>query len=531
VTLSHPEVTRQGDAPQLHRLLACLSLALVIGATWSDSLHASFQFDDWNVIVYDPRVHGFSAWWHSLPGIRAVLKLSYALNYEFGATVVGFRLFNVGIHLVNTLLVFGLLSRRGPLFAALLVAAVFALDPVQTEAVTYISGRSSSLVALPCLCALWLWELALEQRNPRWTHIAGVACYGLALGIKETAWVLPAAIALWHITRPTPATQPALGTQPIPATRPTPGTQSPRATQPASSLRPSERHALVGYSAMALIAVVVALSSPTYRHLLQTSLTTRSIQDNLSLQVQAWGFLCRELTRLVGLNADPPLGEVASSAALPVILWATAWSSLAIAAWRARQRSPQFTFGVLWFFLWLLPTNSLLPRLDVANDRQLYLALIGPVWILAVAITPMTFGRPGCRWAALALLTLALGAAAHSRNSVYGTEVAFWQDALERSPTNARAANNLGFAYALECREDAAEREFERAIALQPGDFRARVNLRFLRERAISAQNLLGARITPARPRDVRSLPGIRVLLPGIRDCAPALSGNAPAAE
>lgn len=517
MALSHPEVTQQGDARQLHLLLACLSLALVIGATWSDSLHASFQFDDWNVIVYDPRVHGFSAWWHSLPGIRAVLKLSYALNYEFGATVVGFRLLNVGIHLVNTLLVFGLLSRRGPLFSALLVAAVFALDPVQTEAVTYISGRSSSLVALPCLCALWLWELALEQRNPRWTHIAGVACYGLALGIKETAWVLPAAIGLCHFTRPAPATELA------------PDTRHASVTEPSPGLRPSERNALFAYVAVALIAAVVALASPTYRHLLQTSLTTRSIQDNLSLQVQAWGFLCLELTRLVGLNADPPLGEVASSAALPVILWATAWSSLAIAAWRARQRSPQFTFGVLWFFLWLLPTNSLLPRLDAANERQLYLALIGPVWILAVAITPMTFGRPGCRWAALALLTLALGAAAHSRNSIYRTEVAFWQDALDRSPTNARAANNLGFAYALECREDAAEREFERAIALQPQDFRARVNLRFLRERAISAQNLPGARITPAR--DVRSVPGIRVLLPGIRDCAPALSGNAPAAE
>ena len=35
-------------------------------------------------------------------------------------------------------------------------------------------------------------------------------------------------------------------------------------------------------------------------------------------------------------------------------------------------------FSVLWFFLWLAPTNSFIPRLDVANDRQLYVALIGP---------------------------------------------------------------------------------------------------------------------------------------------------------
>lgn len=466
--------------PSCPRLLACVALVLAIAATWSGSLNASFQFDDWNVIVHDTRVHSLSAWWHSLPGIRAVLKLSYALNFELGTSAVGFRLFNIGVHLLNTLLVFSLLSRRGPLFAALLVAAVFALDPVQTEAVTYISGRSSSFVALPCLAALWCWELALDQPNPRWTHAAGVTCYILALAIKETAWILPAAVVLWHFTRRQP-----LAAAPDRERRP--GPTAPAGASPSRAIRRSEGHALLAYAAVALIAAVVALASPTYRHLLQTSLTTRSIQDNLSLQVQAWGFLSLELIRLAGLNADPPLADVASSAGLPAILWAITWSSLAIVACRARQRSPQLTFGVLWFFLWLLPTNSLLPRLDAANDRQLYLALIGPVWILAVAITHTTFGHSAYRWAALAVLTLVLGAAAHSRNSIYRTEVAFWQDALERSPANARAANNLGFAYELECRVAEATRQFERAIALQPDDFRARVNLRFLHARATPA--------------------------------------------
>ena len=77
---------------------------------WWPSLTASFQFDDWNVIVDEPRVHSLAAWWHSMPGIRPLLKLSYALNFAASEEAAGFRIVNMLIHALNATLVYWLLD-------------------------------------------------------------------------------------------------------------------------------------------------------------------------------------------------------------------------------------------------------------------------------------------------------------------------------------------------------------------------------------------------------------------------------------
>ena len=59
-------------------------LAAAIALVYLPSLGASFQFDDWNVIVRDPRVQSLAAWLASMPGTRPLLKLSFALNHELG---------------------------------------------------------------------------------------------------------------------------------------------------------------------------------------------------------------------------------------------------------------------------------------------------------------------------------------------------------------------------------------------------------------------------------------------------------------
>ena len=450
-------ITKSGAHTIAPFALAAL-LVLAIALAWFGSYEASFQFDDWNVIVKDLRVQSLSAWWHSLPGIRAGLKLSYALNYEFGADPSTFREFNIAVHALNTILVFSLLRRRGSNPAALAAAAVFALAPVQTEAVTYICGRSSSLVALPCLLSLWCWEAALQrpERRAMFLHAAGVACYLIALSVKETAIVLPLALLVW---------------------------------------RPGKHRALWAYASVAALALVAALASPTYRHLLLASLQTGSLLDNLAAQAQAWGFLLQELVRLSSLNADPQLRDVAADNAFGAAFWILVWAAVLTLAWARRKRTPELTFAVLWFGVWLLPTNSLLPRLDIANDRQLYMALIGPAWLLGQAIADLAARRPRLAWAAVALLAVTLGVATRERNLVYRSEVSFWQDALQRSPSNARAANNLGVAYAVACRDADASRAFEQSIAANPNDFRARINLRFLRDNALTRRDASGCRL------------------------------------
>ena len=50
--------------------LAVLLVVAAVAAAYANALGASFQFDDWNVVVRDARVQSLAAWWHSMPGIR-----------------------------------------------------------------------------------------------------------------------------------------------------------------------------------------------------------------------------------------------------------------------------------------------------------------------------------------------------------------------------------------------------------------------------------------------------------------------------
>ncbi|HEX5361883.1 MAG TPA: hypothetical protein VFW49_12510, partial [Fluviicoccus sp.] len=113
---------------------------------WLPALSGPFQFDDYNVIVNQPAVHNLDAWRQSLPGIRPLLKLSYTLNWLISPEAFGFHLTNLLIHVLNGWLLYVWLGRSGrfspPL--PLLIALLWFLHPAQTEAVTYIAGRSVS---------------------------------------------------------------------------------------------------------------------------------------------------------------------------------------------------------------------------------------------------------------------------------------------------------------------------------------------------------------------------------------------------
>lgn len=483
-------------------------LAAIVLGLWWPALGASFQFDDWNVIVRDPRVQSPAAWLDSMPGIRPLLKLSFALNHALDAGPAAFRAFNLLVHALNAALLLRLLGEFGrrlglpgpqAAFAALVGAVVFALHPVQTEAVTYVSGRSVSLAALPCLLALACWLRGTDARmdgGARTTHLTArgwrggaLLAFAVALGVRETTIVLPLALLLWAATEPEAARMHAVP--------PPPPSLSPPPPPPLPPPSRIDWRALAPLLALALLALAVAFAWAPYRRLIDTSLAIRPVGVNLMTQAHALGYLALQLLRPWGMNADPALPVTTRLDAATALL-VLAWLLVTAVGLAARRRYPVLAFGLLWFLLWLAPTNSLLPRYDVANDRQLYLALIGPAWLLgygvavggrrlarrAPAAHVATVARAGAVLLAATLATL-LATATLQRNRVYADEILFWEDAAARTPGNARAANNLGMAYAYACRDADAAAQFQRALHLQPGYHRARINLRLLRAGAL----------------------------------------------
>lgn len=402
-------------------------LVAAVGATYANALTASFQFDDWNVIVHEPKVHSLAAWWASMPGIRPLLKLTYALNYTISPGPMLFHLENIGIHAVNACLVFALLAKGTTRATGLMAALIFALHPVQTEAVTYVTGRSCSLSAMLVLLALLLSS---------WLSPACLAC---AIAVKETAVMAIVPLFL--------------------------------------------RKRRVAYFAVLAGAAAAALASPVYRHLLAVSLGARTFGVNLITQAHGVGYLIGQLVRFDRLNADP---------ALPVIATWNWWvtvnvlvlASLVAAGFALLEKHRHLGYAILWFFLWLAPTNSLLPRLDVANDRQLYLALAGPAFLVAYGLAAMV-KRRGAFVAVATVLCVVLAAATHVRNRVYADQVAFWEDVTTKSPWNARGFNNLGYALAVAHRDEEADAALVKALELDPEYVRAAVNLKLLRQGAL----------------------------------------------
>ncbi|MCU0759406.1 MAG: hypothetical protein MUF07_09485 [Steroidobacteraceae bacterium] len=459
-------MSAEARAPLAPERGPALLLAAAVVATWLPSLGASFQFDDWNVIVRDPRVQSLGAWFASMPGTRPLLKLGYAVGNELGSGPAGFRAFNVAVHALNALLVLGLLRglgrrlalpERQAALAALAGATVFALHPVQTEAVTYASGGSTALAALFALGALLAWLRGLDTATEARWRVISLALFVAALGVKETVAALPLVMAAWLLA----------------------------AGDAASIPRRVAPHLLP-----LLAGLLVLLAWPPYRAVLDGSLEARTLGETLLSQVNGVAWLLGQLLRFDRLNADPAM-PTATRVDAALALRAAALLALAAGGALLLRRRRPAGFAIAWFFLWLLPTNSVVPRLDLVNDRQLYLPIVGPAWLLGLLLAAPFGARTGAapRWQHLALgaLALLLAAATLVRNRVYADEVTFWQDVARKSPHNPRAANNLGYAYALACREPEALAEFERAMRLDPADYRAPINHRLLSEGALFA--------------------------------------------
>ncbi len=439
-------------------------LPVLVLLIYLPSLASPFQFDDYNVIVENPAVHSLAAWWRSMPGIRPLLKLSYALNWVTVPEPAAFRLVNIGLHAVNALLVWRLLCefarlRTLPPGVPLMTAALFALHPIQTEAVTYVCGRSVTLMACFYLGSLLAWMVAMRTGHLRWKLTAGVA-FLCAFLSKETALILPLAAWLISAVLPPPAFK--------------------------ADLKPARR-AWRGLLLVAAAAIAFLLMLPAYRDFLSAGLAQRPPVDNLALQANAVFYLASHLLWPAGMNADPALPTAVQWDALLAWQGLLLSALLVLAALALRQRSLAGVC-VLWFLLHLAPTNSLLPRVDVANDRQLYLASIGVfaalAWAMALAIDWLrkrsrAISGPArlLPWLPAMLLVAMAGWQTIERNRVYRSEVAFWEDVTRNAPWNARAYNNLGYARQLAGQYREARAAYQHALTLKPSLSQAHWNL------------------------------------------------------
>jgi protein O-mannosyl-transferase len=434
--------------------VALLGLLLILA--YGHALNFPFQFDDYNVIVDQPKVHSLSAWWQSMPGIRPLLKLTYALNWQLDQSPRFFRLLNLICHFFTSLLVWRLSLALLPDLLknstqhhqiAALAALLFALHPAHTEAVTYICGRSTALSALFCMASLLLFLKAKSNQKLAY-FVAALVLWLLAVMVKEIAVILPAIVILigWFT---------------------------------GSGNFFSQKIKSLCVAALAVATFIYLYTLPQYQRLLQQIFDTQSLAHQFFSQPAAHVHYLTQTLFGLNLNIDYAPASANTIYNLPCL---AGLILLGYSAFRFREKYALFSFAVFWWFIFLAPTNSFIPRLDWVNDRQIYLASIAPILFFSANVIVFSEKINQIKWMPKTVFILILLGATWLRNWDYESEVTLWQSSVRQQANNARAWNNLGYAYLQLHQKQEAVKALENALELNPDYHKAFYNLKLARD-------------------------------------------------
>jgi tetratricopeptide (TPR) repeat protein len=439
--------------PRTFLLLVPLLLAVLAYARVQDG---EFVFDDFRVVKELPRVDPSAALADFpralLHGGRPTTELTFLLDGAGGdPSPSTFHRTSLGLHLAVVILVYllarAILRRAGRVEVdgvALVVAGIFALHPLQSEAVSYVSQRSEVLASGLYVAALLVLLLA-DRRGPGWKGAAlgagALALSTLGMGAKQIVVTLPVAFLLLVLVVP-------------PAGKG--GGRSP------------------GWWRVALVLPIALVDAVLVRGILRSvegrgdagfSVPGSDPGSYFLTQWRAVATYVRLLAWPAGQNADwsfPLSRRLSDPAVLGAgLLLAAMLAGAVLLWWRSRDRegpaaagARAAAFGIAWFFLLLAPTSTFVPIADVLVERRVYLAAFGLIlaavlggeWVLDRAVAP-----PRRTWvAAVAVggIWIALAVALHRRNAVWETELAYWSDAVSKSPGKARPRLGLGGALA-----------------------------------------------------------------------------------
>ena len=445
---------------------------LLAAAAYARVLDGEFQLDDLHAVLGSPAARDLATALRQLPGAllqggRPVADLTFALDHAVGGTAPrAYHLTSLAIHLGVGVLVYALARKvlrlagavSGP-WTALAVAGLFALHPLQSQAVSYVVQRSEVLASGLYLLALLLL-LEAERPGRGWRSVAswagGLAAFALALGTKPIAVTLPMAWLLLAWMVPNPEGRRELASWPW---------------------RLAMAAPLVALDALGGLAVVRGLAGQTSAGFDMPGLSPASYF------LSQWKVVATYLRLLAwpagqNLEWDVPVARSLSDpgvVASGLVLLGLVTVAGAMFAWSRRRWNAGgaagrvASYGVLWFFLVLAPTSSVVPLDDLLMEHRVYLASFGILLALGVGGERLLARLRWRRAVAAGLvvaLWCALALALHRRNAAWETRLSMALDSVARSPRKARVHVNLGHALAESGDLDAAVREYRLALAL-----------------------------------------------------------------
>jgi len=423
--------------PWLIRVVACVPVLAAL-VTYAPHLDGAFLFDDVPTVVENQAIHegnwmkaAFGEPPHSPISNRPLTAITFVVNHSInGLNPRGYHVFSLAVHLANTALLFGIVRRtlRGPvlggvfdtpmaLFTAAGLALPWAVHPLSSEAVTYITQRTTLLMSFFMLLAIYclLRGIRSPERRGRWDAGAVAACVGGMMS-KEEFIAVPLLLILFERAYLYPSWS-------------------------AMKERTGQYGRLV--ATMLVVGICIGMGPPN-----------ETVGYKTVPRATAWEWLMTQSQVIVhylrlAILPHPLRGvydwavvESFSEAVVPglvvlALLGATVYLSLTRPWWG--------WIGAM-FFLLLAPTSSIMPIIsEVAAERRMYLPVL--IWTVPTVIfftLLLDYRRrrynPSLATCAAVLFVLVVipnglamyAAAEHA--ATFRTEAAFWADAIKKNP-------------------------------------------------------------------------------------------------
>lgn len=415
-----------------------------------NSFRGEFVFDDVNSIIYQENIKNtinISEIWNNNK-TRFIPYLTFALNYHLDKyNPVGYHIVNFVIHILNAFLVFLFVRflQNTPLFSKtklnsqkllpFLVAILFTVHPIQTQAVNFISQRSALFAAF-----FYLSTLILYLKRRILPYLLSLVTLVLALISKENSYTLALSVVFCDFLF----------------------FPKKRLTERTFRILP---YFLITFFVFALIYLrgqinpVAKISSLNMLHDVKISRG-----DYMLTQINVMRTYLRLMIMPVNQNIDYDFPVSRNFPDKQLFLSALIIIGVIFTAVKAYKKNPLLTFGVFLFFIAMLIESSIIPIKDVIFEHRLYLPTVG--FFLAISSIIVTYKNKKYKYFFITIIILLLSFLTFKRNIVWQSEYNLWKDASLKSPKKSRVHYNLGVAsYGLNKFEE-AKNEFKKTINL-----------------------------------------------------------------
>ena len=454
---------------RLNTLGILFALAVIIFLIFANGMSTPFQSDDERHIYISPLVKDLSNF-TSLSQIhnRHINGLSFALNYKLGQeNPFGYHLFNILIHIVSTFLVFFITlftiwkgtpwDKDAAKNIALITALLFGLHPIQTETVTYISGRPGGLAGLFYFASLLLFIIASlkDCKIPRAIiYILSIISFVMALLGKENAITLPIMIILYDLCF----------------------IKGPDWTP--------FRFRLEYYLCYPFMAAVLVYIAQHISGVAAYTIHWKTILNKINLPL---GLVQLDLLKHPLKLFLFPVNLTFEYDFSTEVSWFSLLTSIVIvllciflAYKKFYLKNSLLTFCSLWFLITIAPTNSFMERTHLFSERNMYIPSFGLCLLFAVVFFLISkTQKHNALWRNCLLLFIcaAFSAMVIKRNQVYSSPSSLWADTFRKSPKKLSVGKTLSIHYLMEEDYTSALKPLRALLEINPNLYDVHLNL------------------------------------------------------